>query len=105
LGVYGQCFGYPEFSVSLKEGKISEVRVLRGAPCGATWSAASRVVGQTPEEAEVNMGLAVQFGCTADPANWEPLGGQSPVHLAAKVHQSAMRKALQQAEQEDSNGK
>ena len=89
--------------MSLKEGKISEVHVLRGAPCGATHSAASRVVGQTPEEAEVNMGLAVQFGCTADPANWEPLGGQSPVHLAAKVHQTAMRKALQQPGQEDSN--
>lgn len=84
----------------LRDGRVSEVRVLRGAPCGATRSAASRVVGQTPEEAEVDMGLAVQFACTADPANWEPLGGQSPVHLAAKVHQTAMRKALQQARDE-----
>ena len=100
MGAYGQCFGYPELEVRLQEGRVSEVRVLRGAPCGATWSAASRVEGQTPEEAEVNMGLAVQFACTADPANWEPLGGQSPVHLAAKVHQTAMRKALQQAKED-----
>jgi hypothetical protein len=97
LGAYGRCFGYPELEVRLEDGRVSEVRVVRGAPCGATWSAASRVEGQTPEEAEVNLGLAVQFACTADPANWEPLGGQSPVHLAAKVHQTAMRKALQQA--------
>ncbi len=100
MGAYGRCFGYPELAVRVKDGRVSEVRVLRGAPCGATHSAASRVEGQPPEEAEVNMGLAVQFACTADPANWEPLGGQSPVHLAAKVHQTAMRKALQQAQEE-----
>jgi hypothetical protein len=85
----------------MKGGRVSEVRVKRGAPCGATWSAASRVAGQTPEEAAVNMGLAVQYACTADPANWEPLGGQSPVHLAAKVHQTAMRKALLKASDEE----
>lgn len=101
MGAYGSCFGYPELEVRMKGGRISEVRVRRGAPCGATWSAASKMVGQTPEEAEVKMGLAVQFGCIADPANWEPLGGQSPVHLAAKVHQTAMRKALQQASDQD----
>ena len=101
MGAYGRCFGYPEFSLRLKDGRISEVRVRRGAPCGAAHSAAERMVGQTPEEAEVNMGLAVQFACTADPANWEPLGGQSPVHLAAKVHQTAMRKALQQVKNEE----
>ena len=81
----------------MEGGRIKEVRVRRGAPCGATWTAASRMAGRSAEEAAVDMGLAVQFACTADPANWEPLGGQSPVHLAAKVHQTALKKALREA--------
>lgn len=70
------------------------LRVLRGAPCGATWSAAERLIGLPAADAALRMGLEVQFFCSADPAGWDPLFGRSPVHYAGKVHQSALQKAL-----------
>jgi thymidylate synthase len=94
LGPYSQCFGAPEFDVSVKEGKISDVTVRRGAPCGATWEAAERMRGCSLAEAPVRMGLDTQIFCTADPSNWDPIWGKSPVHLAADLHRAALVSAL-----------
>ena len=94
LGPYSQCFGAPEFEVTVKHGKIDEVTVRRGAPCGATWEAADRMKGIRIEEAPVRMGLDTQFFCTADPSNWDPIWGKSPVHLAADLHRAALVAAL-----------
>lgn len=94
LGPYGQCFGAPEFDVTLKAGKIDTVSVRRGAPCGATWEAAKRMQGYSLEEAPVRMGLDTQFFCTADPSNWDPIWGKSPVHLAADLHRAALVAAI-----------
>ena len=66
----------------------------RGAPCGATWEAAPRVIGLSPDEAAVRVGLEVQYVCVADPAGWDPIHGKSPVHFAGKIHQQAFLKAL-----------
>lgn len=75
-------------------GVITEVTVIRGAPCGATWEAAMRVKGIPLEEAMTRFGLEVQFFCTADPAGWDPLWGKSPVHVAADIHTAALKIAL-----------
>lgn len=98
LGPYSQCFGAPEFDVTVKDGKINTVTVLRGAPCGATWEAARRMQGYRVEEAPVRMGLDTQFFCTADPSNWDPIWGKSPVHLAADLHRAALVAALKKAQ-------
>lgn len=94
LGPYSQCFGAPEFDVTVIDGKISQVIVRRGAPCGATWEAAERMQGLSVKEAPVRMGLDTQFFCTADPSNWDPIWGKSPVHLAADLHRAALTAAL-----------
>jgi len=70
------------------------VRVLRGAPCGATWEAAGRITGLELEEALARIGLETQFHCIADPSGWDPLWGRSPVHFAADVHKLALERAL-----------
>lgn len=88
-------FGAPEFAVDAVKGMLSGVQVLRGAPCGATWEAANRVVGLPLEEAVVRIGLETQFFCSADPAGWDPIYGKSPVHFAGEVHISALKRALQ----------
>ena len=93
-GPYGDAFGAPEFEARIKDGKIAEVRVLRGAPCGASWEAARRVKGLPVEEAVVRIGLDVQFYCTADPAGWDPIYGKSPVHFAGDVHSAALKRAV-----------
>jgi hypothetical protein len=97
LGAYSDSFGAPEFEVSLKNGHIDTVTVRRGAPCGATWEAAQRMHGTRLEEAPVRMGLDTQFFCTADPSNWDPIWGKSPVHLAADLHRAALTAAIKKA--------
>lgn len=94
LGRYGQCFGMPKLELVLKEDAIVHCRVLRGAPCGATRLAAQRMTGIPVSDACRSMGLISQFHCVADSAAWDPISGKSPVHLAAELHEAAMRKAV-----------
>ena len=68
--------------------------MLRGAPCGATWEAAQRILNLSVKEALVRIGLDVQYYCTANPAGWDPVYGKSPVHVAGKIHQKALKAAL-----------
>ena len=73
------------------------MRVVRGAPCGATWEAAERIIGLPVEDAARRIGLDTQFYCIADPAGWDPIHGKSPVHFAGKVHDKALVRAIERA--------
>ena len=79
----------------VSDGKLVQIKVKRGASCGATWEAASRVLGLPVEEAIVRIGLETQFFCSADPAGWDPIYGKSPVHFAGNIHSAALKKALE----------
>lgn len=94
MGEYGRRFGTPRFRIAVTKGHLTAIEVLRGAPCGATWAAAARMIGRQADDAATRMGLEVQFFCSADPAGWDPLFGHSPVHFAGKVHRAAMQAAL-----------
>ena len=87
-------FGAPTFAVKVVAGKIASIKVLRGAPCGATWEAALRVKGLPAGEAVVRIGLEVQYFCVADPSDLDPISGKSPVHLAGEFHKAALNRAL-----------
>lgn len=91
-------FGTPEFSVKVVAGHIARIKVLRGAPCGATWEAAIRIKGLSVEEAVVRIGLDVQYFCVADPSAWDPISGKSSVHLAGEFHKAGLKKALKRVE-------
>ena len=80
--------------MTVENGKVASVTVKRGAPCGATWEAARKIIGRPMEEAVVRMGLEVQFFCSADPAGWDPIYGKSPVHFAGNVHAKALERAI-----------
>lgn len=94
LGHYGERFGAPEFTVTIDAGLVTDICVVRGAPCGATWEAVVGLIGETPEEAVRKIGLFTQFSCSADPAGWDPIYGKSPVHFAGKVHSKALSRAV-----------
>lgn len=96
LGAYGVLFGAPEFSVVVQKDILVDISVLRGAPCGATWKAAEKIKGLGVETALQQLGLETQYCCTADPADWDPLYGKSPVHLAAYMHTGALKNAVEQ---------
>ncbi len=78
----------------MADGRIAAVEVIRGAPCGATWEAARRIIGLRGAEASVRVGLEVQFFCAADPSAWDPVSGHSPVHFAGEFHMGALRRSL-----------
>jgi len=69
---------------------IKEIKIIRGAPCGATWEAAGKLKGASISDAPIQMGLETQFFCTADPSGWDPINEKSPVHLAAELHKAAV---------------
>ncbi len=97
LASYGEMFGAPEFVVEIKDGLISAVQVVRGAPCGATWAAAERLIGHPVADAARRVGLETQFFCSANPAGWDPIHGKSPVHFAGKIHRRQLAKAIDRA--------
>lgn len=73
---------------------ISEIKVVKGAPCGATWLAAGKIKNMPIEDALTRFGLEVQFFCTANPAGWDPIWGKSPVHVAADIHAAVLKAGL-----------
>ena len=73
---------------------IAEIKVLKGAPCGATWNAAKKIKNMPINDALTRFGLEVQFFCTANPAAWDPLWGKSPVHVAADIHSAVLKACL-----------
>ena len=97
LGSYGEQFGLPEYEVKLEENRIAALRVLRGAPCGASWEVLARVIGTTVEEALTLLPREVQYRCVANPGRFDPISGKSPVHHAGHVHGAALRKAIDRA--------
>ncbi len=97
LGSYGEQFGLPEYRIKLKEDRIADLEVLRGAPCGATWEVVARVAGTSVEEALTLLPREVQYLCVADPSGFDPLIGKSPVHYAGHVHRAALLKAIDRA--------
>lgn len=100
LGSYGRRFGFPEYRVQLKNGIITDIEVLRGAPCGASWEVLQQVIGSTVADALVLLPRLVQYHCTANPGRFDPVTGKSPVHYAGYVHRAALKKACDCAEKE-----
>jgi len=98
LGEYGKQFGFPEYIVEVEEGRICNIEVDRGAPCGATWAAIIDIIGCSIEEALHKLPLRVQQNCYANPAGFDPISGKSPVHYAGYVHIAALKKAIETAE-------
>jgi len=83
--------------VDIEDGKIADVRVVRGASCAASWEAARRIIGTPVEDAARKMGIEAQFFCSANPAGWDPIHGKSPVHFAGRVHAKAIADAIERA--------
>lgn len=86
---FAACFGRPEIHITTKDGLISSVKVIRGAPCGSTWHMAKGLVGTKVKDAPAKGGLLVQqYPCRAI------RGTAGGIHKAAKLHKEAVEKAL-----------
>ena len=86
---FAKKLGKPELEVETKEGRISKVKVVRGSPCGATWHAATGIVGKTVDEAPSMTGLICQqYPCRA------VRGTPGGIHTSGDLHKDAMERAL-----------
>ncbi len=93
-GKYSEQFGSPRYRVGLEEGRIAEMEVVRGAPCGATWEVIPRLKGLTVTEAGECIAREVQYRCAASPNSFDPLTGSNPLHFAGNIHYRALEDAL-----------
>lgn len=81
-------FGIPEFRISVKDGRINEMEVIKSSPCGASYYLADRLKGMPVEEAIKKSGLLTQFVCKGSG------GPESTIHRAAEIHRAAIEKAI-----------
>lgn len=82
-------FGKPEIEVTEKNGIISKIKVIRGAPCGSTLHMAKGLEGLKIDEAPSKGGLLVQqYPCRAI------RGTKGGIHKAARLHKEAVEIAL-----------
>ncbi len=85
---FASCFGMPELRITTKGGLVSNVEVLRGAPCGSTWHMAKGLSGISAKDAPAKAGLLVQqYPCRA------LRGIKGGIHKAAQLHKKAVKKA------------
>jgi hypothetical protein len=87
-------FGRPELRISLKNGIISEVNVLRGSPCGSTHYTADKLKSIDQSQAEKKASLFVQtYPCLAsrvrDSESNIPL-----IHIAANIIKKTVHDSL-----------
>ncbi len=86
---FASCFGRPQVRIIKKDGLISKVEVIRGAPCGSTQHMAKGLVGSNVKDAPARAGLLVQqYPCRAQ------RGIRGGIHKAAQLHKKAVENAL-----------
>jgi hypothetical protein len=89
VDIFAEKLGWPELKFRLEGGRISQVEVQRGSPCGGTWHVAEGLVNSSAEEAPALAGLLCQqYPCRA------VRGTPGGIHTSADLHKNAALKAL-----------
>jgi hypothetical protein len=89
---FASCFGVPEVIINTNSGLITNVKIIRGAPCGSTWHMTKGLVGTKIEEAPARAGLLIQqYPCRAG------RGNKGGIHKAAKLHKESVERALEKS--------
>ena len=94
LDTFAEVFGAPGLEVEVVDGEVSCVDVLRGAPCGSTHYMAEKLPGTKVGDAKPRAGTLVQiYPCLAS-RRVDRFFGDSPIHVAGKIAEKALEKAL-----------
>ncbi len=87
---FAEIFGSPILEVKTENGKIADVKVIKGAPCGSTWYMAKEIIGTDIKDAPPKAGLLIQhYPCRATRGD---LGG---IHESGELHKQAFIKSLE----------
>ena len=88
-------FGAPRLEVSVEDGAVAHVDVLRGAPCGSTIYMAEELPGTAVGEAGARAGTLVQiYPCLAS-RRVDRYFNDAPIHVAGQIAQRAVEKELE----------
>lgn len=94
IDAFAELFGVPGLKVEVVDGEVSCVDVLRGAPCGSTHYMAEKLPGTKISDAKPRAGTLVQiYPCLAS-RKVDRFFGDSPIHVAGKIAEKALVKAL-----------
>ena len=89
VDAFAEKLGRPKIEAKVADGRIAEVDVVRGSPCGSTWHVAEDVVGVKLGDAPPRAGLLCQmYPCRA------VRGGEGGIHTSGDLHKYAMERAL-----------
>lgn len=99
---FAEVFGKPEFEIETSnpsdeidlDSNISSVKVIRGAPCGASHFIAENLIGVSVKDAEFEANNKLHnFPCSASMAT-DNITGDTVLHLASYRTKEAMKRAL-----------
>ncbi|MCW4033479.1 MAG: DUF166 domain-containing protein [Candidatus Bathyarchaeota archaeon] len=91
---FAERFGAPNLKITSEKGIIKEIKVLRGAPCGATHFVTEKLKGSSDNEAKSKASLLVQtYPCLASRTKDQECG-EHLIHVAAYIIKGAVHKAL-----------
>ena len=94
IDAFAELFGVPGLEVEVVDGEVKCVDVLRGAPCGSTHYMAEKLPGTKVGDAKPRAGTLVQiYPCLAS-RKVDRFFGDSPIHVAGKIAEKALGKAL-----------
>jgi hypothetical protein len=89
INEFSSRLGCPELQIKIRDDKINEVEVIKGAPCGSTWWMATNLIGVPVSDAPAKAGLLVQqYPCRA------VRGTREGIHISALLHKNAMEDAI-----------
>ena len=92
---FAKRFGSPKLRIKTEGGIISDVEVLRGAPCGSTWFTADGLLGTKIEESAEKAGLLVQlYPCLAS-RQADRFFSDAPIHVAGRIASKAVESELE----------
>jgi len=90
-------FGKPEVEIEVDKGKVISATVKRSAPCGSTYYVAEKIVGIETKELIVKAGLLLHYYPCLASMEYDPILGDTPLHIAGLILKKAVSKALREA--------
>jgi len=97
INEFAEKFGRPKLKISLKNGLVVGVEVLRGAPCGSTHFVAERLLNVEASKAPTKASLLVQtYPCLASRQR-DVEYGDSLIHVAGYILRSSILEALRES--------
>jgi hypothetical protein len=89
INEFASVLGRPQLEVQVDDGRVSKVKVIRGAPCGSTWWMAKHLKGVPVSEAPARGGLLIQqYPCRA------VRGTGGGIHRSAQLHKQELEEAI-----------